>query len=123
MLLTTLVVQNEQQARQIIGHYRKRWSCEETIQFLKSRLGLERFRIRRYRAIQRLATLAMPAMGFLTWILFRSKRLTHELFGLTSRFRQKPRFVYYRLLDGLQELSRLCHLNLGQTLFEQPRKG
>ena len=94
MLLTTLVVQNEQQARQIIGRYRKRWSCEETIQFLKSRVGLERFRIRRYRAIQRLAPLAMPAMGFLTWILFRSKRLTQELFGLTSRFPQKPRFVY-----------------------------
>jgi hypothetical protein len=123
MLLTTLVVQNEQQARQIIGHYRKRWSCEETIQFLKSRVGLERFRIRRYRAIQRLATLAMLAMGFLSWILFRSKRLTHQLFALTSRFRQKPRFVYYRLLDGLQELARLCHLSFGQMLFQQLKNG
>ena len=123
MLLTTLVVQNEQQARQVIGYYRKRWSCEETTQFLKSRVGLERFRIRRYRAIQRLATLAMLAMGFLTWVLFRSKQLTHQLFRLTSRFRLKPRFAYYRLLDGLQELSRLCHLNLGQMLFEKLKNG
>lgn len=107
MLLTTLVVVTLDQARQVLGYYRKRWACEEAVQFLKMRVGFERFRVRRYEALQRLAILAMFAMGFLTWILLRSRDLTRRLFSLTSRFRRQARFAYYRLLDGLQEFVRL----------------
>ena len=71
------------------------------------RVGFERMRVRRYEALQRLAILAMFAMGFLTWILLRSHALTRRLFSLTSRFRREAQFVYYRLLDGLQEFIRL----------------
>ena len=107
MLLTTLVVETLEQARNVLWYYRQRWVCEEAGQFLKSRVGLERFRIRRYVAIQRLALLAMLAMGFLTWILLRSRDLTKRLFALTSRFRKRVTFQYYRLLDGIQEFIRL----------------
>ena len=71
------------QARNILRYYKKRLVCEEAGQFLKSRVGLERFRVRRYVAIQRLAILAMLAMGFLTWILLRSGDLPKRLFSLT----------------------------------------
>jgi hypothetical protein len=57
--------------------------------------------------IQRLAILAMLVMGFLTWILLRSRDLTKRLFSLTSRFRKAVKFQYYRLLDGIQEFIRL----------------
>jgi hypothetical protein len=107
ILLTTLVVENLQQACQILRYYKRRWACEEAAQFLKSRVGLERFRIRRYQAIQRLAILAMLSMGFLTWILLRSRELTKRLFSLTSQFRKNATFTYYRLMDGLQEFARL----------------
>lgn len=107
MLLTTLVVETMDQARNILGYYKKRWVCEEAGQFLKNRVGLERFRVRRYVAIKRLAILAMLAMGFLTWILLRSRDLTKRLFSLTSRFRKDSVFKYYRLLDGIQEFVRL----------------
>jgi hypothetical protein len=107
MLLTTLVVETLDQARNVLRFYEKRRVCEEAGQFLKSRVGLERFRVRRYVAIQRLAILAMLAMGFLTWILLRSGDLTKRLFSLTSRFRKTVRFQYYRLLDGIQEFIRL----------------
>jgi hypothetical protein len=123
IVLTNMVIENDQQAQQIISYYKKRWTCEETIQFLKSRVGLERFRIRRYEAIKRLLILAMLAMGFLTWILLKSRQLTKYLFGFTSRFRKKRKFVYYRLLDGLQELSRLCRLRFEQYLLEPLEKG
>lgn len=123
ILLTNLVVENEQQARQIISYYKKRWSCEETIQFLKGRVGLERFRIRRYEAIKRLMILAMLAMGFLTWILLKNRQLTKFLFSLTSRFRKERKFIYYLLLDGLQELSRLCQLCYGELLLEPVKNG
>jgi hypothetical protein len=107
IVLTTFVVANLDQARQILGYYRQRWVCEEAVQFLKMRIGFERFRVRRYEALQRLAILAMFAMGFLTWILLRSRDLIRRLFSQTSRFRRHVQFAYYRLLDGLQEFARL----------------
>jgi len=123
ILLTTMVVENSEQAKQIIWYYKQRWACEEAGQFLKSRVGLERFRIRRYEAIQRLVILAMFAMGFLTWILLRNKQLTGRIFFYTSRFRKKTKFVYYRLLDGLQEFARLKQLRFGEILFEPLKNG
>ncbi len=112
ILLTTLVVETPDQARSILRYYKQRWACEEAAQFLKGRVGLERFRVRRYEAVRRLALLAMFAMGFLTWILLRSRDLTKRLFAWTSRFRRPCRFLYYRLLDGLQEFVRLHPLSL-----------
>ena len=107
ILLTTLVVETLEQARNVLWYSKQRWVCEEAGQFLKSRVGLERFRVRRYGAIRRLALLAMLAMGFLTWILLRSRDLTKRPFSFTSRFRKTVRFQYYRLLDGIQEFIRL----------------
>lgn len=107
ILLTTLIVETLEQARHVLGYYKQRWVCEEAGQFLKNRVGLERFRVRRYVAIQRLAILAMLAMGFLTWIFLRSRDVTKRLFALTSRFRKNVFFQYYRLLDGIQEFIRL----------------
>jgi hypothetical protein len=101
----------------ILSYYRKRWACEEAGQFLKSRVGFEKFRIRRYVAIQRLAILAMLAMGFLSWILLRNQTLVSSLFGYTSRFRKKSEFCYYRLLDSLQEFARVYQLQPGKILF------
>ena len=106
ILLTTLVVETRQQARQIIDIYHQRWSCEEAGQFLKSRIGLERFRVRRYEAIQNIMILALLAMGFLTWIFLRSRDLVKRLFAYTSRFRKPAKFRYYRLLDGMQIFGR-----------------
>lgn len=123
LLLTTMVVEDIEQAKQIILYYKLRWACEEASQFLKSRVGLERFRIRRYEAIQRLVILAMFAMGFLTWILIRNRQLTERFFSFTSRFRKKTKFVYYRLLDGLQEFARLKQPRFGDILFEPLRNG
>jgi hypothetical protein len=123
LLLTTLVVENLQQAEQIVWYYKQRWACEEASQFLKSQIGLECFRIRRYQAIQRLLILAMLAMGFLTWILLRNRRLVKALYGFTSRFRKQPRFVYYRLLEGLQQYARLRQLRLAKTSLQLLRNG
>ena len=118
-----MVVENLSQARQILWFYKQRWVCEEAGQFLKSRVGLERFLIRRYEAIQRLVILAMLAMDFLTWILLRNKLLTKRFFLLTSRFRKKTTFVYYRLLDGLQEFARLYQPRMGKMQIQLFRNG
>lgn len=121
ILLTTQVVQTLDQAHQVLKYYKKRWACEEAVQFLKSRVGLERFRVRRYEAMRRLAILAMLAMGFLTWILLRSRDLTKRLLAWTSRFRRERPFLYYQLLDGIQEFVRL-HPRALTRLPPQPRQ-
>lgn len=121
ILLTTQVVETLDQARQVLQYYKKRWACEEAVRFLKGRIGLERFRVRRYEAIHRLAILAMFAMGFLTWILLRSRDLTQRLFAWTSQFRRDCAFLYYRLLDGLQEFVRLHPMTLTR-LPPKPRQ-
>jgi hypothetical protein len=123
ILLTTLIVENMQQAEQIVWYYKQRWVCEQASQFLKSQIGLEQFRIRRYRAIQRLLILAMLAMGFLTWVLLRSCYLVKALYGFTSRFRKEPQFVYYRLLEGLQQYARLRRLRLTKTSLQPLKNG
>ena len=123
MLLTTMVVEDIEQAKHIVWYYKQRWACEEAGQFLKSRVGLERFRIRRYEAIQRLMILAMLAMGMLTWILIRRRLLAKGLFSFTSRFRKKTKFVYYRLLDGIQEFARLYQLRSTKTKLKPLRNG
>ena len=117
MLLTTLVVHTADQAQRILRYYRRRWSCEEAGRFLKSQVGFETFRIRRYVAIQRLAILALLAMGFLSWILVRNQMVVKALFRYTSGFRKKRRFCYYRLLDGLQECLRIHLLQPQEILF------
>lgn len=112
IVLTNLVVETLDQARGILRYYKQRWACEEAAEFLKQRVGLEGFRVRCYEAIRRLVLLAMFAMGFLTWILLRSRDLTRRLLAWTSRFRRPRQFLYYRLLDGLQEFVRLHPLAL-----------
>jgi hypothetical protein len=123
ILLTTLRVETLDQARLVLWYYRQRWACEEAAQFLKGRVGLERFRVRRYEAMQRLAVLAMWAMGFLTWILLHSRDLTKRLFAWTSRFRRQRAFIYYRLLDGLQEFVRLYPMSLTRLPPAHPKNG
>jgi hypothetical protein len=123
ILMTTLVVENIQQAKQVLWYYSRRWVCEEAGRFLKSRVGLERFRIRRYEAIQRLVILAMFAMGFLTWLMIISRKMTCWLLSLTSRFRKQVPFIYYRLLDGLQELGRLRYPYRNNLLPKPLEKG
>ena len=107
LLLTNMKVFHPYQADQVVADYRKRWSCEEAIEFLKGRVGFENFRIRRYEAIQHLSIIAMLAMGFLSWILLRNQIVTGLLLNQTSKFRKKVRFQYYRLLDGLQQLAKI----------------
>jgi hypothetical protein len=65
----------------------------------------------------------MLAMAFLTWILLKSRLLAQRLYSYTSKFRKASNFIYYRLLDGLQEFGRLYWLRLGKILLEPLKNG
>ena len=57
------------------------------------------------------------------WILLRSRRLVGRLFAQTSRFRKKAKFVYYRLLDGLHDISRLYPDAFSKVVTEAAENG
>jgi hypothetical protein len=104
LLLTNLTVGSSALAHQMLWYYRRRWACEEAIGFLKGRLGLERFRVRRYDSMQRLLLLAMLAMAFLTWLLIARTGVADALLATAHKALKPVAFLYYRLLTALQIL-------------------
>jgi hypothetical protein len=98
MLLTSLTVENLEAANKTLWYYRRRWRCEESACFLKSRLGLERFALRTYEAFAPLLFLAAVAMGLLTWLQMRFASLARWL-ARARPGRRAVRFLYDRLLE------------------------
>ena len=87
ILLTDTVVvhrmpygKNRDLALQVRSRYAKRWvGCETFVEFLKSRIGLERFAVRRYQSMQGLIFLASLAMGFLSFLQSRCKDIRQRI--------------------------------------------
>ena len=102
MMLSSLTVQDLDGAKRVMDYYRRRWTCEESVRFLKTELGLERFALRVYEAFGPLLLVAMLAMSFLTWLQLHFAALTRWL-ASASPGRHEIKFVYYRSLQWLQE--------------------
>lgn len=66
--LTNLKIENQEDSIATVKLYLERWKVEEFLQFIKTNFGLEKFRIRRYKAIQLLTFLILVAFIFLTEI-------------------------------------------------------
>lgn len=103
MLLTDMVVENFDQALQIRNRFVRRWDCETSIEFLKSKISLERFAVRRYRSMQYLILLAGLAMAFLSYLQSHCKDIRQRMTDRIRYWRDPKRFWYYRLLIALQE--------------------
>ena len=107
ILLSDMVAENFELALRIRSGYVRRWDCETSIQFLKSKMGLERFAVRRYRSMQRLVFLASLAMGFLSFLQSCCEDI-HERITNRVRYCREPKgFWFYRLLITLHDA--LCH--------------
>lgn len=104
MLLTSLAILGVVQARNVRTYYRQRWGCEEDVRWLKQEIGLENFRVRRYHVLPTLLLLAGWAMAFLTWMLLHAGRMLKKAVDKCPGYRQ-VRFVYYRVMRYLQELT------------------
>lgn len=102
MTLTTLTVQNLENAKRALDYYRQRWKCEEAARFLKTEVGLERFALRVYEAFGPLLLLAMLTMSFLTWLQLHFAGLRRRMADAAPG-RRKINFLYYRLLQWFQE--------------------
>jgi len=104
ILLTDMVVENKDMALRVRNRYTKRWAgCETSVEFLKSKIGLERFAVRRYRSMQRLVFLAGLTMGFLSYLMSRRRRLREKVDDALRYCRQPKSFWFYRLLIALRD--------------------
>lgn len=103
ILLTDMVVENEASAHRIRGWFMRRWDCETSVQFLKGKIGLERFAVRRYRSMQRLIFLAALAMGFLSFLQSSRKDIRQRLSDHLRYVREPKGFWFYRLLLALRD--------------------
>jgi hypothetical protein len=103
ILLTDMVAENFHLALQIRNRFIRRWDCETSIEFLKSRMGLERFAVRRYRSMQRLIFLAGLAMGFLSYLQSRCRCIRRQINDKLRYCREPRSFWFYRLLIALRD--------------------
>lgn len=108
ILLTDMVAENFQLALQIRNRYARRWDCESSIQFLKSKIGLERFAVRRYRSMQGLIFLASLAMAFLSYLQYRCKDICQRVTDHLRYCRQPKRLWFYRLVIALHDAFDRC---------------
>jgi hypothetical protein len=103
ILLTDMVAENFDLALQIRNRFTRRWDCETSIEFLKSKIGLERFAVRRYRSMQRLVFLAGLAMGFLSFLQWRCKDIRERINDKLRYSREPKGFWFYRLVISLRD--------------------
>jgi len=103
ILLTDMVAEDFELALQIRNRFTRRWDCETSIEFLKSKIGLERFAVRRYKSIQRLIFLAGLAMGFLSYLQWRCKDIRRRVTDRLRYSREPKNFWFYRLVIALQD--------------------
>lgn len=103
VLLTDMAADNFDLALQVHKRFTRRWDCETSVEFLKSKIGLERFAVRRYRSVQRLIFLAGLAMGFLSYLQCRCKDIRKRVNDPLRYSREPKSFWFYRLLIALQD--------------------
>lgn len=103
ILLSDMVAEDSGMALKIRNWFIRRWDCETSVEFLKSRIGLERFAVRKYKSMQRLIFLASLAMGFLSYLQYRCKDIRQRVNDPLRYSREPKGFWFYRLLIGLQD--------------------
>jgi len=92
--------------RRIRGYF-KRWSVEESYRFEKQGFGIEKATVRKYSKIKTLLGLTV-----MSWLLLIRINGTPKLKEIVlknakmekTRRKHRPKFIYYRLLKGVQNL-------------------
>jgi hypothetical protein len=113
VLLTDMVVENKELALQMRNRYAGRWvGCESSVQFLKSQIGIERFAVRRYQSMQGLVFLASLAMGFLSYLLSRCRRIRQKVDDALRYYRRPKSLWFYREVIALRDAFN-CRAKMG----------
>jgi hypothetical protein len=105
-LVNGWIKSNNELKRRIRGYFR-RWGVEESYRFEKQGFGIEKATLRKFSRIKTLIGLTL-----LSWLLLIKINETPKLKAVIlkqakmekNKPKQQPKFIYYRLLKGVQKL-------------------
>lgn len=105
--LTSGYVKSMKEIKRRLSGYFKRWSIEEGYRFEKQGFGIEKSTVRNFTGIRSL--LGLTLLSWLTlFIITKEERLKEEILHQAkvekTKPKDRPKFIYYRLLNGVQEL-------------------
>jgi hypothetical protein len=100
------ITKSKELARRIRGYFR-RWGVEECYRFEKQGFGIEKSKTRNYNRIQTL--LGLTILSWLALIKINEHACLREVALKEARMekdkpKHRPRFIYYRLLRGIQNM-------------------
>lgn len=102
-VLTSLPVRDAREAREVVAAYLRRWgSTEDPIRFLKQVFRVEKFLLRRLRAMRLWVFLIACVMG-VQGLLLLPGAFSRAVLGRVERFARCVRFAYYRMTRALGE--------------------
>lgn len=107
MFLTPGWLKSTKELKRRIRGYFKRWGVEESYRFEKQGFGIEKCTVRKYSRIKTL--LGLTLMSWLVLIKLNDDcRLKEEILKAAKmekeKLKDRPKFIYYRLLIGIQEM-------------------
>lgn len=107
ILVTTLKKQSKQQLKKAYGH---RWAIEEYFKELKSKYDLENFRVRKFKAIERMVKLVMIAQAVFTDSLLENTYWVEQMQHILMEFLYYGEEITKNGISLLREIAfRLAH--------------
>lgn len=104
VLVSTRMARGRRQAEQLIHSYLDRWACEEGYRFSKQGFGMERVQARNYTVLRNLVALAHASWALLAQAQQQAEVLIARARRQKDRKRHRPRFTFYSILKGWQQL-------------------
>lgn len=109
LLLTNGWIRSAKEIKRRIRGYFRRWGVEESYRFEKQGFGIERSTVRNYKR-----TKTLIGITLLSWLLLvkinESPKLKENVLKEARmekvKRKQRPKFIYYRLLKGVQNMFR-----------------
>lgn len=121
IFLTSGWIKSTKELRRRIRGYFKRWGVEECYRFEKQGFGIEKSTVRKYSRIKTL--LGLSLMSWLILIKIKEDGQLKEAVLKEARMekdklKDRPKFIYYRLLTGINEMFS----GIGEVLSIRIRK-
>jgi len=109
MFITNGHIRSSKVIRERITAYFRRWSIEEAYRFEKQGFGIEKATVRKFSRIQTLVGLSLLSWAVLARISERERLkavIIQSAAMEKTKKKNRPRFMYYQLLKGLQRMFR-----------------
>ncbi|RKH69066.1 hypothetical protein D7X96_15920 [Corallococcus interemptor] len=105
-IITNENVRTAEDANRVVDAYLDRWGIEEANRFVKQGFDLEDVRALTWTGLRRMVQLVYLAYGFLALLVHGPRAQVERLAATFKAFGPLPRYLYYRLLEGIGRVLR-----------------